>query len=288
MTDTFSRAKKLFELGGQLGHRKSRLHPRSRKFVYQIVDGVSIIDLEQTIGQIDTAKKVLTSFAQNGKILLICSTKKAVADKAEELAKDANAHYVVSKWLPGLLTNFNTITKNVKKLNELKRQSEVGEWAKFVKHEQIGLEKEVRKLGRLYGGITTLHKLPDIMLVVDIKREKNAVNEAHKSGIPVIAIVDTNCNPDDVDYPIMLNDDTPAAVEEVLSEIISTYKKNFVDQTPKVKPVEVVTPAKEEDKLEKVVIEAKVEPKIPEKVEEIKKAPAKKKVVVKKAKKAKV
>lgn len=274
MTDSLSRAKQLFELGGHLGHRKSRLHPRARQFVYQIIDGVSIIDLEHTVTQIDAAKKVLTEAAQENKSLLVCATKKAISARAVELATDANVHYITTKWLPGLLTNFNTISKNVKKLIELKRQRDAGEWSKYVKHETVALEKEIHKLERLYSGITMLNKIPDIMLVVDIKREKNAVLEARSSHIPVVAIVDTNCNPDDVQYPIMLNDDTPAAVETVLTELMDAFKKHLppVVKTEE-KPVEKVH-------AEVVVAAPAVEPTKPVAVEEVKKPVAKKKAPV--------
>ncbi len=274
MTDSLSRAKQLFELGGHLGHRKSRLHPRARQFVYQIIDGVSIIDLEQTITQIDNAKQLLAEAAQANKSLLVCATKKAIAARAAQLATDANVHYVTTKWLSGLITNFNTISKNVKKLIELKRQKEAGEWSKYVKHETVALNKEIHKLERLYSGITRLNKIPDIMVVVDIKREKNAVLEARSSHIPVIAIVDTNCNPDDVQYPIMLNDDTPAAVETVLTELMDTFKKNLppVVKTEE-KPVERASS-------EAVVAAPTVEPAKPVAVEEVKKPVAKKKTPV--------
>lgn len=287
MTDTITRAKKLFELGGHLGHRKSRLHPRARKYVYQIVDGVSIIDLEHTIGQIDDAVATLIAAAKEGKTILVVATKKSVAGYAAELAKGANMHFIVSKWLPGLLTNFNTITKNVKKLTEYKRQKEVGEWAKFVKHEQFALEKELRKLEKLYGGITAMQKLPDVLLVVDTKREKNSVSEARQTKIPVVAIVDTNCNPEEVAFPIMLNDDTPKAVEEVLAELVEAYQKHRVAAPTTPVEVKLVTTESVVEKPAEVLHEA-AKVKVEEVKEEPKKATPKKKVVVKKvAKKTK-
>lgn len=281
MTDTLTRAKQLFELGGHLGHRKNRLHPRSRQFVYQIIDGVSIIDLEKTIGQIDDATNSLMQAAQEGKKLLVTATKRSLAAQTAALAKDAGAYYITSKWLPGLLTNFNTIQKNVKRLTELKRQKEAGEWGKYVKHEQISLQKEIGKLERLYGGVVNMMKLPDIMLVVDIKREKNAITEAKRSGIPVVAIVDTNCNPDDVLFPVMLNDDTPAAVESVMTELLGIYKKHLVQAVivaPQVAPQVVVVPSEVAAPAPVVKPVEKVEAKVEKKSEpvEVKKAPTKK------------
>ncbi|MEI6327505.1 MAG: 30S ribosomal protein S2 [Candidatus Roizmanbacteria bacterium] len=225
MSDTLSRAKKLFELGAHLGHRKNRLHPRARKFVYQIIDGVSIIDLEQTVGQIDAAKAFLKKAGADDMSLLVCATKKTIAPIAAKLATEANAHYITNKWLPGLFTNFDTIAKNVKKLKTLKEQKIAGEWSKFVKHEQVALEKEMKKLERLYAGIVSMSKTPDLILIIDTKREKNSVTESTKINIPRVAIVDTNCNPDEITYPVVINDDTPQAVEAVLTELLSAYKR---------------------------------------------------------------
>jgi small subunit ribosomal protein S2 len=227
MSDTKTRAKKLFDMGAHLGHRKSRLHPRARKYVYDIIDGVSVIDLEQTIEQIDTAKGILANQAQVGdnKVLLV-ATKKSISQVAQSLANDAGMHFITTKWLPGLLTNFDTIAKNTKKLIELKRQRDAGEWGKFVKHEQVQLDRTVKKLERLYGGVISMHGLPHIMIVIDTKKEKNAIKEASLYDIPVIAIVDTNCNPDEVGHPIVINDDSPETVISVLTEIIGEYKKN--------------------------------------------------------------
>lgn len=289
MTDTLTRAKNLFELGGHLGHRKNRLHPRARKFVFRIVDGVSIIDLEKTVDQIDEAKSALILAAKSNKTLLVTATKRSIAAKTASIAKEAGAYYITSKWLPGLLTNFNTIAKNVKRLTELKRQRDAGEWGKFVKHEQVALQKEIVKLDRLYAGVVQMQKLPDVMLVIDIKREKNAVTEATRSGIPVVAIVDTNCNPDEVRYPIMLNDDTPAVVESVLSELLDAYKKNFVAPVQPVAPQPVApqTPIVEAPIAPPVAQTEKSQVKVAVKEEETsnkKKAPTKNKVAVKKTK----
>jgi small subunit ribosomal protein S2 len=238
MSDTLSRAKKLFELGGHLGHRKNRLHPRARKHVYQIVDGVSVIDLEQTISQIDKAKEIISKAGPQGKTILVCATKKNIAHFALNAAEKAHAFFITAKWLPGLFTNFDTIAKNVKKLRTYREQKSSGAWAKFVKHEQVALEKEMKKLERLYAGIAEMTRIPDYILIIDTKREKNAVIEARKMSIPTIAIVDTNCNPDEVQYPIVMNDDSPEALEHLLTELLSAYK-----HTPKVVAPVVATPA---------------------------------------------
>lgn len=247
MTDLMTRAKTLFDQGAHLGHRKSRVHPRARQYIYQIADGVSLIDLEKTIAQIDTAKKVIAGASESGKKLLVVATKRAVAPKAAELASQVGAYSITTKWLPGLVTNFNTISKNVQKLIELKRQRDAGEWSKYVKHEQVALQKQIRKLERLYSGIVSMTRIPDLILAVDIKREKNAVLEARSSRIPVIAIVDTNSNPDEVEYPIMLNDDAPLAVESVLSEVLALCKQATAGVSTTTPPQESAAPVPVED-----------------------------------------
>jgi small subunit ribosomal protein S2 len=231
MSDTQTRAKKLFDLGAHLGHRKNRLHPRSRPFVYQIIDGVSVIDLEKTIQQIDAAKQYISTAGHEGKGVLVVATKKSFAAAIGTMASQHGMFSITTKWLPGLLTNFDTITKNVQKLKELKRQRDAGEWQRYVKHEQVALEKEVRKLEKLYGGIEQMTKLPDVLIVIDIRREKNAITESQMMKIPVVAIVDTNCNPDDVAYPIIMNDDAPEAVQAVIAEIIEGYQPKPEDST---------------------------------------------------------
>lgn len=269
MSDTLTRAKKLFDLGGHLGHRKSRLHPKARPFIYEIIDGTSVIDLEQTIGQIDAAKKAIAESARNGESVLVVATKKAISSHIMKTSKDANVHYITAKWLPGLLTNFDTIVKNVRKMTQLKKQKETGEWSKFVKHEQVALEKQVRKLERLYTGVETMTRLPNILVVIDIKREKNSITEAKKNNIPVIAIVDTNCDPNDVSFPIILNDDAPEAVFATFDELIAEHTANAPkpemkvvksdNQLPPVKNEEVKTNASGNANDQKVV--SKSEPK---------------------------
>lgn len=281
MTDNLARAQKLFDLGGHLGHRKSRLHPKARPYIYDIVDGTTVIDLEETLRQIDVAKKIAVESAQSGKTMLVVATKKSVAQSIMQNAKDANIYFITTKWLPGLLTNFDTIAKNTKKLVDLKRQKEAGEWTKYVKHEQVSLDKQVRKLEKLYGGVVNMHKLPDVLFVIDIKREKNAITEAHKNKIPVLAIVDTNCDPNEVNYPIMLNDDAPEAVISVADEIITSYGKNVKKEPPKSvatetpKEVAAQSPSKVEETPKKSEV-LEISPKEEEKVDTTAKAPSKK------------
>lgn len=225
--------KKLFDAGLHLGHKKNRLHPNARKFIYKIEGGVSIIDLTKTASQIQTAKSFLNKTAQEGKILLVVATKKVAYQQVKQLCDESKIPYVVVKWLPGLLTNFETLIKNVKKLKDMKEEKGKGDWEKLTKQEVAKLNKELAKLEKFYGGLLNLEKKPDVLFVLDTRKEKNAVIEAQRMGIPAVAIVDTNSNPDEVDYPIVANDDSPGAVNYLLTEIITAYAKFFKIQTPK-------------------------------------------------------
>lgn len=217
--------KVLFEADLHLGHKKNRLHPKARKFVYRIDNGVSIIDLTQTAKQLNSALEFLKKEGAENKKLLVVATKKVANQIAMDVSKKNTISYITTKWLPGLLTNFETIIKNVKKLNEMKSQRDSGEWDKLTKHERVKLSKQIARLEKFYGGIATLEKRPDILFVIDSKKEHNAVVEAQKNNIPVIAITDTNSDPDEVAYPIVANDDSPKSIEYLVNTIIETFSK---------------------------------------------------------------
>lgn len=241
MTDTvqIEKVQELFNLGAHLGHKKNRLHPKARKFVYKMVDGVSVIDLTKTVDQLAKAKNKLKEYAQEGKVLLVVATKKVASQTVSDLSKKYNVSSVTTKWLPGLLTNFNTLIKNEQKMTKMQQARDNGEWEQFVKHERMKMSKELARLEKLYGGLLGLTKKPDVLLICDIRKEKNAVVEAKSNVIPVVACVDTNSNPFDVEYPIVMNDDAPEIVEFVLNDLMKTYAD-----------ARVVEPAKE--KTEKI------------------------------------
>ncbi|OGK18322.1 30S ribosomal protein S2 [Candidatus Roizmanbacteria bacterium RIFCSPLOWO2_12_FULL_40_12] len=220
-----SEVQKLFEVGLHLGHKKNRLHPKARKFVYRIEKGVSIIDLTITVNQLKEAEKFLQQAGKDKKTLLIVATKKIAVQIATKLAREHNLSFVTNKWLPGLLTNFETIIKNVKKLEELKEQKGDESWEKLTKHEKGQVSKHIARLERFYGGLTGLTKKPDVIFVVDVKKEFNAVIEARRSNIPVVGIADTNADPEGIDFPIVANDDSPTAVEFLIQKLISAYVK---------------------------------------------------------------
>ena len=236
MTNVDKKVTELFEAGCHLGHKKNKVYPKAKKYIYSIENGVSVIDLTMTVPLLEKAKEFVSQLAKEGKTLLVVASKRISSSLISDLCKISQINHVTVKWPAGLITNFEMISKNVKKLLEMKDQKEKGEWSKFVKHEQVELQKKLNKLEKFYGGIANLKKTPDAIFVIDIKKEKNSVIEARSIHIPIVAVVDTNVNPDLVDYPIPGNDDSLSSIEYFAKEIIGEYTKNQIkDQKPKIK-----------------------------------------------------
>lgn len=222
--------RELFDLKAHMGHKKSRVHPKAKKNIYQFVNGTSVIDLTITSKQIEEAKEYMIQQAKAGKVLLAVGTKRSAAKSVQEHAKKHRIAYISNKWLPGLLTNFKTIMENVKRIKELREAKENGTWEELPKHEQVEQQRILSKLNRLYEGVESLERHPDIMFIVDIKKEKNALKEARMFDIPVVAVVDTNASPDQVAVPIIANDDSAEVVDYLVKEVLEAYasgrKKN--------------------------------------------------------------
>lgn len=220
--DKLKEIEKLFSLGAHLGHKKSRLHPRARKNVYQIINGTSVIDLTNTVEQMETAKDFLKKSGKDGKKIMVVGTKKTASSFVKDFCSKNNLPFVSTKWLPGTLTNFKTIMENVSKLKEnreqLKKENSV-----LVKHEVIKLQKDTAKLERLYGGISSITQRPDVIFIIDAKKESNAVKEAKSYNIPVVALIDTNTDPENIDYPVVANDDTAEVVEYISKQLLEAY-----------------------------------------------------------------
>jgi len=219
-----NKIKKLFDAELHLGHKKNRVHPNVKRFIYKIENGVSIIDLTLTAQQIDDAKQFLNNAVKENKTILVVATKKIASKITSTLCDKFSLPFVTTKWPPGLLTNFDTIVKNVEKLKELKKERDLGNWNKILKHERVFLNKQMIKLEKFYGGLISLDKKPDILIVLDTKKEKNAVNEARQKNVAVVGIIDTNSDPNEVDYPIVANDDSPRSVEYLMNELINGIK----------------------------------------------------------------
>lgn len=205
--------KKMLENGVHFGHQTRRWNPKMKPYIYTSRNGVYIVDLNQTQKQIEDAYNALKQISENGGKVLFVGTKKQAAETIEEQALRSGSFYVNKRWLGGLLTNFRTIQKRVKRLVEIEEMEASGKLEVYTKKEQAQIMKEKAKLEASLGGIKEMKKLPDAIFIIDPKEEHNAVAEAKKLGIPVFAMLDTNCDPEDADYPIASNDDANRSVK---------------------------------------------------------------------------
>ena len=209
--------KKLLEAGVHFGHQTRRWNPKMSRFIFTERNGIYIVDLQKTANQIEEAYKVMRDIVADGGRVLFVGTKKQAQDSIQSEAKRSGQYYVSHRWLGGMLTNFKTIRKSVEKLQRYERMEEDGTFDLLPKKEVLEYQKEMDKLERNLGGIKDMEELPDVLFVVDPGEESIAVHEAKILGIPVIAIVDTNCDPDEIDVPIPGNDDAIRAVKLITS-----------------------------------------------------------------------
>ena len=205
--------KQLLEAGVHFGHQTRRWDPKMAEYIFQARNGIHIIDLQKTSKKLDEAYDFMKSQAEEGKTVLFVGTKKQAQDCMKEAAEKSGMYYVNQRWLGGMLTNFETIQKRVQRLNELETMEQDGTFEVLPKKEVIILKKEMEKLEKNLGGIKDMKEIPGVLFVVDPKKERIAILEARKLNIPVVGLVDTNCNPEDVDYAIPGNDDAIRAVK---------------------------------------------------------------------------
>ena len=205
--------KQLLEAGVHFGHQTRRWNPKMAPYIFTERNGIYIIDLQKTVKKLDEAYSFVKSVAENGDTVLFVGTKKQAGDSVKEEAVRAGDNYVNARWLGGMMTNFKTIQRRIKRLEQLHQMEEDGTFNLLPKKEVVKLQLEIEKLEKYLGGIKTMKKLPGALFIVDPRKEKIAVAEAKKLGIPIVAIVDTNCDPDDVDYVIPGNDDAIRAVK---------------------------------------------------------------------------
>ena len=205
--------KQLLEAGVHFGHQTRRWDPKMAEYIFQARNGIHIIDLKKTSKKIDEAYAFLKEQAEEGKTVLFVGTKKQAQECVKEAAEKSGMYYVDQRWLGGMLTNFDTIRTRVQRLKDLEKMQEDGTFEVLPKKEVILLKKEMEKLERNLGGIKNMEEIPGVIFLVDPKKEHIAVLEAKKLGIPVIGLVDTNCNPEEVDYAIPGNDDAIRAVK---------------------------------------------------------------------------
>ena len=211
--------KQLLEAGVHFGHQTRRWNPKMDRYIFTARNGIYIIDLQKTVHMIDDAYNFLREVSAEGKKILFVGTKKQAQDAVKEEAIRSGSYYVDQRWLGGMLTNFQTIKKRTNRLKELKKMEEDGTFEVLPKKEVIELRKEEDKLERFLGGIKEMNKLPGAIFIIDPKKERIAVTEARKLGIPTVAIVDTNCDPDEIDYVIPGNDDAIRAVKLITGKM---------------------------------------------------------------------
>ncbi|WP_125588669.1 30S ribosomal protein S2 [Companilactobacillus jidongensis] len=211
--------KQLLEAGVHFGHQTRRWNPKMKPFIFTQRNGIYIIDLQKTVRMIDDAYNYMKAVAGDDGIFLFVGTKKQAQDAIEEEATRAGQYYVNHRWLGGTLTNWNTIQKRIKRLKDIKAMSEDGTFERLPKKEVALLEKQQAKLEKFLGGIEDMPRIPDVMFIVDPHKENIAVNEAKKLNIPIVAMVDTNTDPDDIDVIIPSNDDAIRAVRLIVSKM---------------------------------------------------------------------
>jgi small subunit ribosomal protein S2 len=237
----------LLEAGVHFGHQTRRWNPKMKPFIFTERNGIYIIDLNKTLEAINKAGQKVKEVIARGQSILFVGTKKQAKEVIKSEAFRCSQFYVTERWLGGMLTNFSTIKASIKRLKDMERMREEGELEKFTKKERAGFDRQMEKLDKVLGGIKEMNYLPGLVFVVDVKKEKIAVSEAAKLGIPIIGIIDTNADPDPIDFPIAANDDaiksiriiTRAVVDAVIesqssvseSEIMEAVEAETADRT---------------------------------------------------------
>jgi len=211
--------KQLLEAGVHFGHQTRRWNPKMAEYIYTERNGIYIIDLQKSVGKVDEAYNAVKDIVANGGSILFVGTKKQAQDSIKTEAERCGMYYVNERWLGGMLTNFKTIQTRIKRLKEIETMSEDGTFDVLPKKEVILIKKEWDKLEKNLGGIKDMKKLPDAIFVVDPKKERICIQEAHTLGIPLIGIADTNCDPEELDYVIPGNDDAIRAVKLIVSKM---------------------------------------------------------------------
>ena len=212
--------RELLEAGVHFGHQTRRWNPKMKPFIFAARNGIYIIDLQKTVNALEKAKAKVREVVGRGKSILFVGTKKQAKEVIAEEAARCGSFYVTERWLGGMLTNFNTIKNSIKKLKDIERMKADGTLEKFTKKERARIEHEAEKLEKVLGGIKEMNYLPGLVIVVDARKEKIGVAEAHKLGIPIIAIIDTNADPDPIDFPIAGNDDAIKSIRILVKSLV--------------------------------------------------------------------
>ncbi len=212
--------KELLEAGVHFGHQTRRWNPKMKPFIFAARNGIYIIDLQKTLNALNKAKEKVREVIQRGRPILFVGTKKQAKEVILEQAGRIGGFYVTERWLGGMLTNFNTIKNSIKKLKDIEKMQTDGTLEKFTKKERFKILADAEKLRRVLGGIKEMNYLPGLIILVDARKEKIAVAEASKLGIPIVAIIDTNADPDPIDFPIAGNDDAIKSIRVLMKELV--------------------------------------------------------------------
>ena len=253
MPDTVT-IKELLEAGAHFGHQTSRWHPRMKSYIFTKRNGIHIIDLEQTASMLDEACNFVQQVAAEGSNILFVGTKKQAQEAIEQEATRCGMYYVNQRWIGGVLTNFATIQARIDYLVRLEDQQSRGEFNRLPKKEALKLEEKISRLNRQMGGIKEMTRLPAALFVVDPAKERIALAEAKRVGIPVVAITDTNCNPDEIDYPVPANDDAIRAIRLICSKIADAVTEGGTSQAV------ILTEEEQEEILEELEVTGVAEP----------------------------
>lgn len=257
MPDTAT-IKQLLEAGAHFGHQTGRWNPRMKEYIFTKRNGIHIIDLEKTAVMLDKACEFIRDVVAEGKKVLFVGTKKQAQESVEEEAQRCEMYYVNQRWLGGMLTNFSTIQARIDQLVRLEDQHSRGEFGRLTKKEILKIREKIEKMNRQMGGFKEMTTLPGAIFIIDPTKERIAIAEARRMGIPIVAIVDTNCNPDDVDHPVPANDDAIRAIKLICNKIADAVLegKSGLDQIPAVlaEKTEVLAEAGEEVELSEPLI----------------------------------
>lgn len=214
----------LLKAGVHFGHRKSKGHPKMKPYIFTVRSGINIIDLEKTAEQLKQAMEYIQQIISEGKTLLLVGTKRQAKEIIKKTAEELTLSYVVERWLGGTITNFENIRRLTDKLKRLVEMQDSKDWQRYTKKERLEFSREIKKLEKLIGGIKNLKQLPDSLFIIDVKKESTAVREAKKKNIPIIALVDTNSDPQGIKFPIASNDDATKTIELIMTYLTAAVE----------------------------------------------------------------
>lgn len=219
----------LFEAGCHFGHLTHKWSPKMAPFIFMEKEGIHLIDLNKTLVKLEESKQVAKNMVKSGRKILFVSTKRQAQEIISEAAKSVNMPYVTERWLGGMLTNYATVKKSIKKMQTIERNMSDGTFEALSKREKLVLGREHDKLTKFFSGIEDMHKLPGLIFIVDVKKEQIAVAEAIKLNVPIVGVVDTNSDPTPIDYPIPANDDSASSIQFIVGQIVEAIKEAQAD-----------------------------------------------------------